>query len=100
MGSILRTFPLAFLILANSAAAHAEPFTILPNGDLVFNVSASTSGLFTCGSAVPCTGSGTNSITLQSGSGAATFSFTGVNTSFSAGNTTIPASAPATQQYR
>ena len=90
MGTILRTFPLAFLILANSATAYAEPFTILPNGDLVFNVSANTSGLFTCGSAVPCTGSGTNSITLQSGSGAATFSFTGVSTSFSAGNTTIP----------
>ena len=90
MGKILRVFSPAFLVLVCSTAAHAEPFTILPNGDLVFNVALSTNGLFTCGSVVSCTGSGTNSITLESGQGTATFTFTGTSTSFAVGNTTIP----------
>jgi uncharacterized membrane protein len=86
MGKILQVFSLGFLVLVCSTAAYAEPFTILPNGDLVFNVSLSTNGLFTCGSVVSCTGSGTNSTTLQSGEGTATFSLTGVSTSFAVGN--------------
>jgi hypothetical protein len=90
MGKILRVFSPALLVLVCSTAAHAEPFTILPNGDLVFNVALSTNGLFTCGSVVLCTGSGTNSITLESGQGTATFTFTAASTSFAVGNTTIP----------
>jgi hypothetical protein len=85
-----RVLAFAAVILSASAVADAEPFTILPNGDLVFNVSLSTTGLFTCRSAVECTGSGTNAITLHSGSGTATFSFTGVNTSAAIGNMAVP----------
>lgn len=86
----LRLFWLILVILLASRTAQAEPFTILPNGDLVFNVSLSTTGVFTCGSAVQCTGSGTDSITLHSGSGTATFSFTGASASAAVGNTLVP----------
>ncbi len=89
MRKALRILTPAFVMLMTSAVVHAEPFTILPNGDLVFNTSISTTGSFICGSVVSCTGSG-SSITLQSGGGTATFSFTGVNTSFVAGNETVP----------
>jgi hypothetical protein len=91
MQFILRVFLLVLVALsATPAPADAEPFTILPNGDLVFNVSLSTSATFHCASVVSCTGSGTNAITLQSGSGTATFTFTGVNTTAVIGNTTVP----------
>lgn len=91
MQFIVRVFLLMLVTLsATPAPADAEPFTILPNGDLVFNVSLSTSGTFYCGSLVSCTGSGTNAITLHSGSGTATFTFTGVSTSAVIGNTTVP----------
>ena len=91
MARSIRLFPFAFLFVLSSTTARADPFTILPNGDLVFNVSSTPSGSFTCGSVVSCTGSGTNSITLQSGSGTATFSFTPTGPiSFAVGNVTIP----------
>lgn len=86
----LRVFWLCLAILTGSRAAQAEPFTILPGGDLVFNVSVSTTGVFTCGVAVSCTGSGTDSVTLHSGSGTATFSFTGASASAAVGNTLVP----------
>ncbi len=89
MRKTLRVLALAFVMLMTAAVVHAEPFTILPGGDLVFNTSVSATGSFTCGSLVSCTGSG-SSITLQSGGGTATFSFTGVSTSFAAGNMTVP----------
>lgn len=89
MHAILRVSWLAFVALLTSTVARAEPYTILPNGDLVFNVIATATGSFQCASVVPCTGSG-SSITLHSGGGTATFSFTGLNASFAAGNTTIP----------
>jgi hypothetical protein len=90
MGMLRKILSLTVVALSASTIAHAEPFTILPNGDLVFNVSLSTTGLFTCRTAVTCTGSGTDAITLHSGSGTATFSFTGVNTSAVIGNRTVP----------
>jgi hypothetical protein len=92
MGRILRTCPLAFFIIFTGGArtALAEPYTILPNGDLVFNVSLSTNGVFTCGAVVSCIGSGTNTITLQSGAGTKTFSFTGLSDNIVLGNSTIP----------
>jgi PEP-CTERM motif-containing protein len=90
MARFVRLFPLVFLFLSSSTTARAEPFTVLPNGDLVFDASISTNGLFTCGTVVACTGSGTNSITLTSGGGTATFLFTAVSTSFVVGNSTIP----------
>jgi hypothetical protein len=66
--------------------ARAEPFTILPNSDLVFNVMLTTTGVFTCLRSIPCTGSGTNTITVGSGAETATLTFRGVETSFQAGN--------------
>lgn len=91
MARFVRLFPFVFLFVFSSTAARADPFTILPNGDLVFNVSATASGSFTCGSVVSCTGSGTNSITLQSGNGTATFSFTPIGPiSFVVGNVALP----------
>ena len=91
MQTILRVYLLVLGALSVAPrAADAEPFTILPNGDLVFNVSLSTSGIFHCGSVVSCTGSGTNAITLHSGSGTATFTFSSVTTSAVIGNTTVP----------
>ena len=86
---LLRVF-VAVLALSVPTVAHADPFTVLPNGELVFNVSLSTSAVFNCGAVVQCSGSGTNAITLHSGSGTATFTFTGLNTSMAVGNTTIP----------
>jgi PEP-CTERM motif len=64
--------------------------TIQPNGDLIFNVELATQGTFTCGSIVPCTGSGTNAVTISSGGGAATFTFTGVSTALGVGNIAVP----------
>lgn len=87
---MLRVSVLVLVALSASTAASADPFTILPNGDLVFNTSLTTSGVFTCGSAVQCTGSGTNAITLQSGSGTASFTFTGLSTSVAVGNVALP----------
>src|SRR5262249_20227477 len=53
--------------------------------------SLSATGSFICGSVVSCTGSGTDSITLQSGSGTATFSFSPVSAmSIVVGNVAIP----------
>src|SRR5580765_4318036 len=46
MSKTLRVLGLAVVILMTSAVVHAEPFTILPNGDLVFNTSLSTAGTF------------------------------------------------------
>jgi hypothetical protein len=89
MARFVRLFPVAFLLLATSTTAYADPFTVLPDGSVVFDVSMSSSGLFTCGSVLACTGSGTNSITLTSG-GTATVAFTGVSSSFQAGNVTVP----------
>jgi len=83
---------LGSLLVALFAAteARAEPYTILPGGDLIFNTSLTTRGTFTCGSIVTCTGSGTNEITLHSSAGAATLSFSGVSTTIGVGNRTIP----------
>ena len=68
-----------FCLLA-SITIQAEPFTILPNGELVFNTTFTTSGFFTC---TPCTGSGTNSVVFGSGGNTVTLTFTGV------GSTTV-----------
>jgi hypothetical protein len=81
--------PLIVAVLTTSEAA-AEPYTILPGGDLIFNVSLMTQGTFTCGAATPCSGSGTNSITIGAGAGTATFTFSGVSTTAAVGNTTVP----------
>jgi hypothetical protein len=49
---------------------------------IVFLASFATSGTFVgCHAPIPCTGEGTNSITIGSGADTATITFTGVNTS-------------------
>ncbi len=68
-----------------AASAEAAPFTILPNGDLVFNATIHTEGVFTCLAKRYCSGSGTNAVTLQNGSATWTLTFTGNDTSVSAG---------------
>jgi hypothetical protein len=81
--------PLVFAFLAASPAA-AEPYTILPGGDLVFNVALTTQGFFTCRGASICSGGGTNSITIGEGIGTATFTFTGVSATAAVGNRLVP----------
>jgi hypothetical protein len=68
----------------------AEPYTVLPDGSIVFNTAVTTTGVFRCGGLTPCTGAGTNSVTFGSGEQAVTISFTGVNSSFVVSNVTTP----------
>jgi hypothetical protein len=81
--------PLVFAIFTTSQAA-AEPYTILPGGDLVFNVALTTQGFFTCRGATICSGGGTNSITIGEGIGTATFTFTGASATAAIGNRLVP----------
>ena len=85
----------------SAGVANADPYTVLPNGDVVFNTVLTSRGAFTCLRTVPCTGSGTSSITIGSGTNTATLTIAGVNVAFQAGNIaksvsvgTITASAP------
>jgi hypothetical protein len=80
------TFVLALLSVLSAGVAHADPYTVLPNGSVVFNTVMTSSGSFTCVRSVPCSGSGTNSITIGSGTNTATMTFTGVSSSFQVGN--------------
>jgi hypothetical protein len=90
MKSLLTTLlGLAFLVLARVDVA-ADPFSILPNGELAVDTAFTTQGIFTCPSSIACVGSGTNSITLSSGMSTLTLSFTGVETSLLVGNTVVP----------
>jgi PEP-CTERM motif-containing protein len=57
--------------LLSSTVAHADSFTL--------NGAYTTSGIFTCFHAIACTGSGTNSVTLGTGSNAATITFNGLS---------------------
>jgi hypothetical protein len=69
-------------VVVSTGMARADPFTVLPNGSVVFNAELATSGTFNCRSTVPCTGEGTNSITIGSGGNTATLTFTGVTSDF------------------
>ena len=79
MRSFLRVASVAFLLCLPTLAT-ADPFTILPNGDLQFNVALKTTGIFTCTGGVPCSGSGTNAIQIGSGENVASIAFVGVDT--------------------
>ena len=79
-----------FVALFTTSQAAAEPFTILPNGDLVFNTSVTTAGTFYCAEWMACSGSGTNMITLSSGAETETFAFSGASATVAVGNTTTP----------
>jgi hypothetical protein len=63
------------------ATAEADPYTILPDGNLVYNAVVHTEGTFTCPTSY-CVGSGTNTITLRKDP-SWTLTFNGVDTSFS-----------------
>lgn len=88
----IRSLSMALLMCIGSAnLARADPYTILPSGELAFNVVLTTSGVFTCLRGIPCTGSGSNSITVGTGSDTATLTFLGVtNKSFRATNVSTP----------
>ncbi len=66
----------ALFCLSVSIPTQAEPFVILPNGEVAFTTSFTTQGLFTCSL---CSGSGTNSVVFGSGGNTLTLTFTGVN---------------------
>jgi hypothetical protein len=87
---MFRTLGPLLVALFAATDARAEPYTILPGGDLIFNTSLTTRGTFFCGSVVTCTDSGTNAITLHSSAGTVTLSFSGVSTTIGVGNRTIP----------
>jgi len=67
--------------------ARAESFNLLPDGSLTVNAAYTTHGVFTCQPGVPCSGSGTTSVTLGSGANTVTISFSGTDTVVAIGNT-------------
>src|SRR4026208_1382281 len=78
----------ALFCLFAAATIQAEPFVILPSGELAFNTTFSTQGVFSC---QLCTGSGTNSVTFGSGGNTVTITFTGVsNTTLLVGAIPVP----------
>jgi hypothetical protein len=84
---------LSCLVLVMVAAeARAEPFTVLPDGNVVFNnVGITTEGVFRCPRAfTQCSGSGTNSVTLGTGSNRATLTFTGLTQTLDIANFVQP----------
>jgi hypothetical protein len=87
-----RGLPLGCALLATlwSADVGAEPFTILPNGQVAFDTALTTSGVFRCQGTIACSGSGTNSVTLGSGDNRATITFTGLTTSLQVTNVAQP----------
>jgi hypothetical protein len=87
--SLTTLLGLAFLVLARVDVA-ADPFSIQPNGELAVDTAFTTQGIFTCPSSIACVGSGTNSVTLSSGTSTLTLSFTGVDTSLLVNNTVVP----------
>jgi hypothetical protein len=84
----LAILPVALLCVLCSAPAHAEPFSIGPDGTVFFNVDFTTTGTFTCLHSISCTGSGTNSVTINNGAKSATLTFTGQHRILDVGNTT------------
>jgi hypothetical protein len=76
--------------LACSAELKAEPFTILPDGQVAFDTALMTSGVFRCQGFIVCSGSGTNSVVLGSGDEQARITFNGVTTAFQVTNRAQP----------
>lgn len=70
-----------------SITAEADPFVFLPNGELAFNTSFTTQGVFTC---ALCSGSGTNAVVFGSGGNTLTITFNGVNTTMLVGGQSVP----------
>lgn len=91
-GKLITAAALLWYFTGLTGDARADPYTILPNGDLVFNTALTTQGVFTCLAPIPCSGSGTNSVTLGSGANTGTLTFTGVDTRIQVGNVALPVS--------
>jgi hypothetical protein len=90
MKSVVLALGVSLLVVRGAAA---EPFTILPDGSLVFNAAVSSSGAFRCSRFISCTGSGTDTVTIHNGSDSATLTFQGVETAAEIGGhelTTVP----------
>lgn len=84
----MRRLMLAVLFcLFTSISTQADPFVILPNGELGFTTSFTTTGTFNC---TLCTGSGTNSVVFGSGGNTLTLTFTGVNTTIVVAGQSMP----------
>lgn len=66
----------ALFCLFATVTIQADPVVFLPNGEIAFNTSFTTSGSFECSN---CTGSGTNSVVFGSGGNTLTLTFTGAN---------------------
>jgi hypothetical protein len=79
--TVLLIFVVSFLTAAKASADRVEA---LP----VFNVAAQTFGIFTCLNygptigGIPCTGSGTSSVTVGSGANTTTLTFHGIDSTF------------------
>src|SRR5215211_5347985 len=71
-------------------SARAEPYTIAANGELLFNAAFTTQGVLSCGDLTSCGGAGTNTVTLGTGAGQVTITFTGVSTTVALGSTNTP----------
>ncbi len=80
------------LLVIVAADARAEPITVLPDGNVVFNnVGIETHGVFGCPRAfTQCSGGGTNTVTLGTGSNRATITFTGLTQSLDIANFVRP----------
>ncbi len=77
-------------IVLSALDATADPWVILPDGNLAFNTSVTVQGLFFCVQPVPCSGGGTNSIVLGTGANSVALTFTGTDSTFLAGNMAEP----------
>jgi PEP-CTERM motif-containing protein len=65
-----------------TGGADATPFTILPGGNLEIDTTFTSGGVFSCLGTVPCSGSGTNSVVLGSGTNTVSVTFLGVSGTF------------------
>ncbi|MFN2406771.1 MAG: PEP-CTERM sorting domain-containing protein [Pyrinomonadaceae bacterium] len=82
-----KLFLSTLLCLFAATIAQADPFVILPSGELAFNTSFTTQGVFNC---QLCAGSGTNSVVFGSGANTVTITFTGVNSTLLVGAEPVP----------
>ncbi|HEX2461966.1 MAG TPA: PEP-CTERM sorting domain-containing protein [Vicinamibacterales bacterium] len=83
------TLLILFVSFLTPVKASADAIEVLP----VFNVAATTSGVFHCHFALPCIGSGTSSVTLGSGANTTTLTFHGIDSTFQlVGGERIPVS--------
>src|SRR5690349_4324000 len=80
------------LLFVCAAEARAEPITVLPDGNVVFNdIGIEARGVFGCPRLfTQCSGSGTNTVTLGTGSNRATITFTGLTQSLDITNVAKP----------